>query len=733
MLKHISHRFVALLFVIALAVAAGCAKPPVGQGPVTPQPPSQPVVQKSTLELADEAFAAGIYGKAERLYRQAAREAGLDRETVAEAWTGAAKSAVEAGSPKSALEALQNLALIKPEVGNDWQWHELYVRALSDLDREDAAVQHLEGIVRDSLRPAELRRQAGLELAVRSITRGQHEDAAQVLSSLYMEAQSAEDETGRAELERSLAERLAALEPATREALHDKVLPENQYEFPFSIYRFSYAGLLAEDNLRAGQARRILDDLDRNADLADPLLIQAALAGLSDVESVKSTANIALVLPVSGNFSGLSWKILRGVGVAQWEKASQGTDVGVTVVNSEAEDWQSQLMNLPPDTLVVGGPLRPSVFQKIAEQGLTNRYVFFTFLPRVEGLGDTNLTEGRDAWRFFGSPGDEVDALTSVVVDDLGISNLGVLYPDERFGRRWLELLGEKASASYSQEPSETGAYGSEEPEYIWSDSVVDVGMPTGFEVTKSQAYPPDDPTKWTGIIADFLGVEKAPEGEPQLPPEPEFQAVFLPDGWNRARSLVPNFFFHDEERMIIMGPSLWSQTLLQAKNVETRYFGLTMFPGAWWPQNQSAAAVSLRESLQGEGLGEPDFWVALGYDFFRFAADIAEEAGAASSDAVNNALADMNLFSWSMAPITWTPEGKAKQELFLFKPAREGMVLFSKEKLKRRLAGAEERRKNRLEQILEKTRKNDAAAQGSSGASDVERRVQELLERIEQ
>jgi hypothetical protein len=733
MLKHISPRFLALLIVIALALASGCAKPPLRQGPVTPRSPSQPVVQKSTLQLADEAFEAGIYGKAERLYRQAAREAGLKRETAVKAWYGAAESAVEAGSPKSALEALQNLALITPEVGNDWEWHDLYVRALIDLDRRDGALQHLDGIVRDSLRPFTLRSQAGLELADISIATRNYEQAAEVLSSLYAEAEFADDKNARAELERSLAERLQIVDPVFKEELHEQVLPNRQYDYPYSIFRLSYAGLLAGDGMSGGQARRILDDLERNAELADPLLVQEAIEALGDVELSRTSANIALILPVSGNFASLSWKILRGVGAAQWELASQGMDVGVTVINSEAEDWKAQLLNLPMDTTIVGGPLRPTTFKSIADGGLSNRYVFFTFLPRVEGLGQTEIVEGRDAWRFFSSPADEVDALTKVALNDLGIDRMGVLYPDERFGRKWLEQFSLKAQDSMSTADTSAPEEGEDgEPLFIWDDSVVDMQTPTGFSITKAQAYPPGDPTKWTGIVADFLDVRKSAPGTPQLPPDPDFQAVFLPDGWNRAKSIVPNFFFHDEERMIIMGPSLWSQTLLKARDVETRYFGLTMFPGAWWPRNQSAAADSLRNALESEGLGEPDFWVALGYDFFRFAAEMAAEAGTASSQAVNAALADMDLFSWSMAPITWTDEGKARQELFLFKPAREGMVLFDTEKLKRRLASAEERRKKRLEQALERARQNrmdgDPAVE-----SEVENRVQELLERIEQ
>ena len=66
------------------------------------------------------------------------------------------------------------------------------------------------------------------------------------------------------------------------------------------------------------------------------------------------------------------------------------------------------------------------------------------------------------------------------------------------------------------------------------------------------------------------------------------------------------------------------------------------------------------------------DFWVALGYDFARFAANI-NLSSRESSQAITTRIRSLRML-WGMAPIQWDANGIAHQKLYLFQPAAGGI-----------------------------------------------------------
>ena len=162
-------------------------------------------------------------------------------------------------------------------------------------------------------------------------------------------------------------------------------------------------------------------------------------------------------------------------------------------------------------------------------------------------------------------------------------------------------------------------------------------------------------------------------------------------------QQLGPLFHYYEETRLIFLGPQLWSQSLAESK-LETQYFDLTLFPGAWSSDLNSQSAQSLKRSMQESGGEETDLWAALGYDFVRFSALVG--GGQSSTEAFNQALAQAaNRMSWSLAPMHWDA-GRATQDLFLFQPTESGMVLADMEKMRQTREQRQTRREERRIQL---------------------------------
>jgi hypothetical protein len=311
--------------------------------------------------------------------------------------------------------------------------------------------------------------------------------------------------------------------------------------------------------------------------------------------------------------------------MARQEIIGQGRPLRLEIVNTEGPRWLAELAALPRECAVVGGPLQANRYDEARKSGLAEQRTFFTFLPSLES-GD----EGALAWRFFPGPQDQIDALVSFATDTLNIRTYGAFYPADAFGERMTALLGQSLAAR-------------------------------GMFLQKAP-YLPGDVTVWSDAAAALLRPVTGPDGRTPVP-QTAFEALFLPDSWKNMDMLCTSLLYNGEDRLVLLGTTLWEQGLSGKILSDAEKFVLAVFPGAW---NPVAAPASLKAQ-------SGDFWMALGYDFTRFAAglDIASRLSSAEVGAKARAVQ----MPWSMAPISWDGAGAAHQNLWIFQVSPLGMT----------------------------------------------------------
>lgn len=335
---------------------------------------------------------------------------------------------------------------------------------------------------------------------------------------------------------------------------------------------------------------------------------------------------VALALPTSGVYAPFGAQVAEGAKAAQAELKKSGVSMEVKVVDTEAPDWLTQLAQLPPECVAVGGPLRPDAYAAAKQQSLTRSRAFFTFLSQLEGND-----EGTVAWRFFSSPSDQVNAMLRFA-GELGIKNFGVLSPGDVYAQKMTELFVHAAEASGS--------------------------------TVQIASYQSGDIPGLTQTMTQFVGGGATPN--------PPFQAVFIPDSWQNVTQVVPYLFYQGEDRLVLMGTTLWEQGLSNAGSINVANMDLAVFPGAWNGATPNEAASVLITALAASGKPTPNFWVSFGYDFVRFASALHLNTPGWTARDINNRLSTAQNIHWSMAPITWN-RGRASQHLFIFHPISTG------------------------------------------------------------
>ena len=335
---------------------------------------------------------------------------------------------------------------------------------------------------------------------------------------------------------------------------------------------------------------------------------------------------VVLALPSSGTYAPIASKVRHGAQMAQSELAASGIKMRLETVNTEAADWLQRLDALPQACAVVAAPQARN-YAQAREHGQLEKRAFFTFVPSLE-QGD----EGARAWRFFPSPQDQIDTLINFASTGLNIRTYGAFYPTDACLRRMTGLHGAKSLASQ---------------QIRCHKGLVQPCRTCIVERCRSSAH-----------------CAQTPQGSKTPVPQTSFEALFLPDSWKSMEMLTTSLLYNGEDRLVLLGTTLWEQSLSGKTVANADKFALAVFPGAW---NQPQAP----RALQVPGT---DFWNALGYDFVRFAVSMGLDSRLTTPQVTARAQRASKMI-WGMAPISWDNAGVAHQKLFLFGVSPSGMT----------------------------------------------------------
>ncbi|SNR79457.1 hypothetical protein SAMN04488503_1325 [Humidesulfovibrio mexicanus] len=663
----------AALLLACLLAALGCSSLPM---PRASEPPRETLSEQPTAELAAEAeefWKAGSYPLAELLYSRLLERADLEPKDHAQALDRLAESAFRARHFHQAKEALDFRASKDHAVLGTWPWHELYIRTLAALHRPDLMETHQAWLMAHTELPFEVRARAMILFSEYLARTGDGVRALGILAQLHRQAT---EDAQRLSLERLYA---AALPELPEEQL--SVLARTAASSPAG---FPQALVLRESARRGARSGLRPASLAMAAPLASPapLLAQADSSTRSDQPGVApavgaSPVRMALALPLTGRFASTGQKVLRGVGAAQKHLATQGRAVEITVINTEAPDWVERLAALPKDVAAVGGPLlNMDALKALSASGALARRAVFAFQP---DLG--SIREGDQAWRFYPSFQDQARALLTLTSESMGIRSVAILAPRNRYGQRMAEVFQAEAKAK-------------------------------GVRIAASETYPPEEHPRWLHSVSHLLKVPDGFHGNKNTPlPMPDFGAVFMPEDWGQAELLASNFHFFEGQHLLFLGTDLWSVGLDNAHEVDDTYFQHAACPGAWWPETTGGRA--LQAVMDGQHMGQADFWTALGYDFVRLAARLG--LGADWTPAMVNArLFALANQECSMAPIVWDEQGHARQSLYLFTPRKEGKALVDPQSMREDIQKSKTRREKRLNMARDIQKGKRAASSGS-------------------
>ena len=427
--------------------------------------------------------------------------------------------------------------------------------------------------------------------------------------------------------------------------------------------------------------------------------IETARALMEELESRRRVNPflIGCILPLTGPYGTFGNRALTGIELAL-QRFNEQPDVNPMqlLIQDSKGDPNETAMALETLALthgVVGiiGPMITSESAAIKAQALRVPIMTLTQKPNITLTGDY-------VFRDFLTLSLQVKAIVDYAVGDLNLQKFAVLYPEERYGvsfmnRFWDELISRGAEVvgveSYGTEQTDfsdaikklVGLY-HPRPEQPPEEEIEDEGVRERFLEPEEKAGRVT--TQGTLEAADdrFSDQDELPQedqealekedqeqwSEEKEEPEPiiDFQAIFIPDSFEKVGLIAPQLLFHDVADVLLLGTNLWhSEKLIE---MARGYVQGAIVPDGFFVNSPSLRVQDFVNSYQEVFGSLPAFLEAQAYDAAWILFEAANKPGVRSRRTLKEAIMEVKDFPGVTGVTSFDETGDADKDLYLLR-----------------------------------------------------------------
>jgi ABC-type branched-subunit amino acid transport system substrate-binding protein len=320
---------------------------------------------------------------------------------------------------------------------------------------------------------------------------------------------------------------------------------------------------------------------------------------------------VGCVLPLSGRYQAYGDRVLRGVVMAAQDFKNNGGDIQLIIKDSGGDPdlAVAAVRDLVLDNKVAAiiGPLSRVAAEAAAEEA-QKLWVPIITLTQKEGVSEI----GDYVFRYFLSNEQQTRALVEYAVLGLDYKRFAILYPDESYGRRlmnlfWdeLERLGAEVRGIEAYDPSQTD----------FADQIKKlVGL--YYPRPEGEATDVKEGEKATEISPAGLKGEVPEDQEEEEIPIVDFEALFIPDGYSHVGLIAPQLAYHDVTGVKLLGTNLWnSQKLVE---MAAPYLQEAVFVDGFFSGSSLPLTSQFVQSYEQTFGGKPGYPEAQAYDTMR-------------------------------------------------------------------------------------------------------------------
>lgn len=399
---------------------------------------------------------------------------------------------------------------------------------------------------------------------------------------------------------------------------------------------------------------------------------------------------IGCILPLSGPWEVYGKRALQGIELAL-EKAGMdisSPDFKIIIKDSysDPEVGAAAVRELASEK--VGAILGPMVTaEACAEEAQTQKIPIIVFTQKE------NITKDAEyVFRNFITPKMQAESIVSYAVNDLALKRFAILYPDEKYGKTYMNLFWD-ALIAHGGHVTGVEAYNPKQTDFVdpikklsgrYYKVPVDLEEKDGILIYgnyddeiadpwqhRIMKIAPDPLMRVSGLFLLGETFEQATQknkGQEDDEPEPiiDFDAVFIPDAPKTAGLIIPQLAFHDIKDVYLIGTNLWhSKALIKMSH---QYVQGALIPDGFFADADSQVVKSFTERFETVFGGTPGIVEATAFDTAMILFDVMGRANVNYRIAVKDTLLNLKSFEGTTGMTAFDDSGDVEKQLYMMR-----------------------------------------------------------------
>ncbi|MBU4413949.1 MAG: penicillin-binding protein activator, partial [Proteobacteria bacterium] len=400
-------------------------------------------------------------------------------------------------------------------------------------------------------------------------------------------------------------------------------------------------------------------------------------------KSVYSRYTIGCLLPLSGSYKDFGCKALKGIELALGQFCSQGDQQSIKIIIKDTGSDPDVAANAVKELFEehVAAIIGPIFTVETAALEAQNRGIPIVTITQKDNIADI----GDYVFRNFFSPKMQVETIVSYAIEELGLKNFAILYPNENYGKVFMNLFWDEVMAydgkvvgveSYELDSTDfadpikklVGLY-YELPEDLKNtdDLIEDEDKSYDFDEVENEI---DAEGENEEEEIDKVDEENYREKDEPFNDEPEpivdFDAIFIPDSPKRAGLIIPQLSFYDVDNVYLFGTNLWRSDILI--KMARQYVQNAIMPDIFFAESSSEKVRDFVRTFEKTFMEKPGFIEAVAYDTAMMLFQIVSRPDVRFRSAVKNELMKLSNFQGVTGLTSFDNNGELRKDLYLLK-----------------------------------------------------------------
>ena len=382
---------------------------------------------------------------------------------------------------------------------------------------------------------------------------------------------------------------------------------------------------------------------------------------------------VGCLLPLSGPFALYGQEVLNGLELGfdifqENEESLSSMELVIRDTEGDPETAIEAMKELAAKerALVTIGPLISKVAEGVVEKAQELGMPIITL-----SQSDAITKKGEMVFQNCLNPEDQLRSLVNKVMGEMGLKRFAILYPANSYGKYFMNKLWDKVESNggviTAVESYDTKS----------TDFAVEIKKMVGLFYPRPKPNIEEEEEEKEEGKEQLEQKMEEPEAEgevkieeqdleEELEPIVDFDAVFIPDSYERAGLIASQLAYHDVLGVTLLGTSLWNSPKLI--DIAGRYVHGAIFPSGFFSGSGYRGVDSFVDQYRTSFGQEPQFLAAIGYDTIRVVKEILKEKGnnIKTRENFRSALAGNKYFDSVTGPMFFDEERRAKRNPLL-------------------------------------------------------------------